>query len=249
MRHRPSDPHVTLLRRLPRAAARSVTVLAELRALPAATVLVVALGFGTSAVLAVARMGRPSDEAAGSAVLSGQPAPSATRDRERSEASGRSDERSGTHVATHRHTATSRWRIRRTTPHAGADAPPPAQRPRTHASSSRSPRSAGRSTKASEAPRAPDDTPPHTSVRARFPAGDVAVFSFRADEPASYSCSRDGGPYAPCDSPWHVARVHPGWHTFAVRATDREGNVEPHATEVRWHANAASSTHHGQRRP
>jgi len=34
----------------------------------------------------------------------------------------------------------------------------------------------------------------------------------------------------------HYADLSPGWHTFAVRATDSSGNVDPSPAETRWHA-------------
>jgi hypothetical protein len=35
--------------------------------------------------------------------------------------------------------------------------------------------------------------------------------------------------------------VRSGWHTFAVRATDAAGNVDPNPAEVRWHATEGGS--------
>jgi hypothetical protein len=89
----------------------------------------------------------------------------------------------------------------------------------------------------SSASSTPDDgTPPDTRLSAVFPAGDAATFSFSTDDPASFSCSLDGAAYTSCDSPTHYSDLAPGWHTFAVRATDSAGNVDPSPAETRWHA-------------
>lgn len=86
-----------------------------------------------------------------------------------------------------------------------------------------------------------DRTPPSTSVSASYPEGDAAVFSFSANEPASFTCSLDGAAYTSCDSPESYSGLEPGWHTFAVRAKDTSGNVDPSPAQVRWHANAGPS--------
>jgi hypothetical protein len=84
---------------------------------------------------------------------------------------------------------------------------------------------------------APEDTtPPKTSLSEEFPARDAATFSFSANERATFACSLDGAAYVPCDSPTSYSDLDPGWHTFAVRATDAAGNVDPSPAETRWHA-------------
>lgn len=254
MRHRSSEPLVNLCRRLPRALAASVAVLAELDPLRALTVLVMTLGLGTSAFVAVASVSRPSTEAAGPTVLRERPVPSASRDSERPEVTHRPNGQPGSSEPGAPATRASRvpkspdWLARSHPPTSG---PSPTQQQKSRPSlggassapSTPSPSSGGAST----AP--PDDIPPNTHVTTRFPDSDGAVFSFSADEPASYACSLDAAPYASCDSPSSVWGVHPGWHTFAVRATDAAGNVDPSPAEVRWHANAGSSTDSASRRP
>lgn len=89
---------------------------------------------------------------------------------------------------------------------------------------------------------AADRTPPDTNLSEEYPAGDAARFSFSADEAASFTCSLDGAAYTPCDSPTSLRDLHPGWHTFAVRATDAAGNVDPSPAEVRWRATGGNST-------
>lgn len=88
---------------------------------------------------------------------------------------------------------------------------------------------------------AKDVTPPQTSLSKEFPNGDAARFSFSASEPASFTCSLDGSGYGPCASPAHYSDLSPGWHTFAVRATDAAGNVDPSPAAARWLANEGGS--------
>jgi hypothetical protein len=89
-----------------------------------------------------------------------------------------------------------------------------------------------------------DQTPPDTGLSEEYPDSDSAVFSFTANEPASFTCSLDGAAYAPCDSPASYSALDPGWHTFAVRATDAAGNVDPSPASVRWRTGPAHSTDH-----
>jgi hypothetical protein len=109
-----------------------------------------------------------------------------------------------------------------------------AQGPRT-ASASASTKAPTSATGSPSASRSDDRTPPDTSLSASFPSGDSATFSLSADEPASFSCSLDGAAYAPCGSPVTYSDLAPGWHTFAVRAADAAGNVDPSPAETRWH--------------
>jgi hypothetical protein len=93
---------------------------------------------------------------------------------------------------------------------------------------------AARSATASTTPE--DITPPKTSLSKQFRAPNAATFSFSADENASFTCSLDGAAYSSCDSPTSYSDLAPGWHTFAVRATDTAGNVDASPAETRWHA-------------
>ncbi|MDQ4053994.1 MAG: hypothetical protein M3237_15010 [Actinomycetota bacterium] len=79
-----------------------------------------------------------------------------------------------------------------------------------------------------------DRSPPKTGLSTEFPAEDAALFTFSANEAASFTCSLDGAGYSRCVSPRSYADLHPGWHTFAVRATDAAGNVDPSPAEFRW---------------
>lgn len=73
------------------------------------------------------------------------------------------------------------------------------------------------------------DTAPQTQITSRPPASSAsssAKFSFTADQPATFECRHDGGPWAPCSSPWEYADLSNGSHSFEVRATDLNSNVD-----------------------
>ncbi|MCX6463889.1 MAG: DNRLRE domain-containing protein [Pseudonocardiales bacterium] len=60
-----------------------------------------------------------------------------------------------------------------------------------------------------------------------------AAFTFTANEPdVTFECSLDGAPFSPCvfAVEYEFEEFQVGPHTFAVRATDVEGNVGPVAT-------------------
>jgi hypothetical protein len=52
------------------------------------------------------------------------------------------------------------------------------------------------------------------------------AFEFTASEPASFECSLDSKPFAPCSPPL-TTRSRLGKHSFEIRATDAGGNVGP----------------------
>jgi RNA polymerase sigma factor (sigma-70 family) len=61
----------------------------------------------------------------------------------------------------------------------------------------------------------------------------TATFGFSANEPGvTFSCKVDGGGWQPCESPRALAALALGAHTFAVRATDKAGNVGPEASRA-----------------
>jgi RNA polymerase sigma factor (sigma-70 family) len=74
-----------------------------------------------------------------------------------------------------------------------------------------------------------DTTAPRVSLTGGPPAAGtsetVATFAFTASEPASFACQVDGGAWQPCTSPRTLAGLSVGAHSFAVRATDRAGNL------------------------
>jgi hypothetical protein len=55
-----------------------------------------------------------------------------------------------------------------------------------------------------------------------------ATFTFSAPNAASFQCSLDGKPFAPCASPFTVKKLKPGKHTLAIRAIGADG--QPGAT-------------------
>ncbi|HTU14842.1 MAG TPA: Ig-like domain-containing protein [Solirubrobacterales bacterium] len=56
------------------------------------------------------------------------------------------------------------------------------------------------------------------------------VFSFSADEDATFECQIDGGDWVECESPLETDELADGAHTFGVRATDLAGNIESPVT-------------------
>ncbi|MGH3371533.1 MAG: hypothetical protein ACRDPR_16200, partial [Nocardioidaceae bacterium] len=93
---------------------------------------------------------------------------------------------------------------------------------------------------ATSSPAPEDETPPNTSLVEEL-LDDSVLFSFTANESASFACSLDGAAYSSCGSPTRYVDLEAGWHTFAVRATDGAGNVDPTPAEVRWLASEGHS--------
>ncbi len=56
-------------------------------------------------------------------------------------------------------------------------------------------------------------------------------FSFSSEPGASFECALDGSAFAVCSSPYSTAALTDGAHTFAVRAIDSAGNVDPTPAE------------------
>jgi hypothetical protein len=88
------------------------------------------------------------------------------------------------------------------------------------------------------AARAIDTTPPETTI-ASAPSGTVLpgpqTITFGSSEAGSdLECSLDGVAFAACSSPYPVATLPLGVHTFEVRATDPYGNVDPTPASARW---------------
>jgi len=96
---------------------------------------------------------------------------------------------------------------------------------------------------------ATDQTAPETEIVSSPTATDSAVsassFEFAANESATFTCSLDGQAYVPCGSPTEYGELSPGWHTFAVQATDASGNVDPSPAQVSWLTTGADSAHLG----
>jgi hypothetical protein len=75
-----------------------------------------------------------------------------------------------------------------------------------------------------------DVTPPQTTITGG-PTGTTSVsdvsFEFTSNEPATFECELDSGGFSDCSSPQGYTGLAEGPHTFAVRATDDAGNVDP----------------------
>lgn len=82
-----------------------------------------------------------------------------------------------------------------------------------------------------------DTEPPETTFLQTpgDPSAEVeATFRFSSPDPsAAFECTSDGGGYDDCTSPW-IVRVGNGQHSFAVRAKDQVGNVDPTPAEFTW---------------
>lgn len=82
-----------------------------------------------------------------------------------------------------------------------------------------------------------DRTPPMTTLTAVPDASTTAFqarFEFAADEPVTgFECRIDGGEWKACSSAHRITGLGRGAHDFAVRATDRVGNVGQPAAH-RW---------------
>lgn len=82
-----------------------------------------------------------------------------------------------------------------------------------------------------------DTTAPDTTIT-EAPSGTVesptAGFTFTADEPSTFECSLDAEPFTACTSPVTYSGLASGDHSFAVRATDTAGNVDPEPATASW---------------
>ena len=86
-----------------------------------------------------------------------------------------------------------------------------------------------------------DNDPPDTTITsgpASPTAGTSAQFTFTGSQPVSalagFECSLDSPQFAPCASPVGISGLSEGTHTFAVRAVDRAGHVDPTPASTTW---------------
>ncbi len=83
-----------------------------------------------------------------------------------------------------------------------------------------------------------DLTPPHTEITSQPPKetdSDSAPFSFTSTKAGStFQCRLDGTEYRGCVSPKTYTGLALGPHTFAVRATDVAGNIDPTPPRYAW---------------
>ena len=83
-----------------------------------------------------------------------------------------------------------------------------------------------------------DLTPPDTIITHQPPVrtdSASARFDFSATKAEStFQCQIDGNAYAACISPKEYPRLAAGQHTFAVKATDAVGNVDPTPASYTW---------------
>jgi hypothetical protein len=93
----------------------------------------------------------------------------------------------------------------------------------------------------------PDTTAPETSI-GKHPKKKTtkkrAKFTFTANEAATFQCSVDGKPFAPCTSPFSFKVKKRGKHTFAVQAADAAGNVEATPVTASWKLKKKRKRHH-----
>lgn len=83
-----------------------------------------------------------------------------------------------------------------------------------------------------------DTQPPATTISGG-PSGATnatgASFTLTSSEPGStFECSLDGAAFAPCGTSPAFSSLGDGQHTFAARAIDPAGNVDPHPPAASW---------------
>jgi hypothetical protein len=82
-----------------------------------------------------------------------------------------------------------------------------------------------------------DRNAPDTTISGG-PSGTVgtrdATFTFDSEPGAALECSLDGAAFAGCSSPQTYGQLSNGPHTFAVRAVDAAGNVDPSPSTRSW---------------
>ena len=85
-----------------------------------------------------------------------------------------------------------------------------------------------------------DELPPETTLGVTpnsTTSSLVASFEFSGTDSltsVTFECSVDGGSYVSCASPFSTSTLSVGSHTFAVRAVDAVGNIDPTPASYTW---------------
>jgi hypothetical protein len=91
-----------------------------------------------------------------------------------------------------------------------------------------------------------DTVAPDTTITSAPPASTTATsasFSFSSSKPgSSFQCQLDGGAWGACTSPHGYTGLSVGAHSFAVRATDAYGTVDPTPATADWTITAPTTT-------
>lgn len=96
-----------------------------------------------------------------------------------------------------------------------------------------------------------DSTAPETTIISGPDRRSVvasATFLFESDDPGftlGFECRLDGAAFAPCSSPLTIGPLSPSPHSFAVRAVDTAGNVDPSPARARFNDPDADATVEG----
>jgi virginiamycin B lyase len=69
-------------------------------------------------------------------------------------------------------------------------------------------------------------------------ASSTASFSFSGSEPGAFQCQVDGGGFSNCTSPASYSGLAVGAHSFAVRATNASGDIDPTPATSAWTVSA-----------
>ena len=86
-----------------------------------------------------------------------------------------------------------------------------------------------------------DKTPPETTITGEPAATTTATsasFTFVSSEPGSFGCKVDNGRWSRCKAPRAYTGLALGSHSFAVRAVDSAGNVDPTPATWSWKVEA-----------
>jgi len=82
-----------------------------------------------------------------------------------------------------------------------------------------------------------DTTPPETTIDVAPPPLTTASstsIAFSSEAGATFECRLDGGAWQSCASPYDLAGLADGAHTFDVRAIDQAGNTDPTPASAGW---------------